>query len=230
MLTDPLLTPRLFSIRRVCPPVDPSLLPNPDLVLISHLHHDHCHPQTLRALPGNPTFLVPHGGGDFLAREGIGPAIEAGPGDYLEVFGFRIQCLPTDHSGERVPFGPHAPALAFEICGTRRIYFVGDTGYFEPMRISSEPLDAALLPVAGWGDSLGPGHLDPTDAARATLQLGPRWVIPIHWGAYRNAIPAIARFNRRPDPAREFLAALAGSPAGIETALLRPGTGDRLEL
>ena len=165
-----------------------------------------------------------------MERQGIGPVVEAGPGDRLHLSGLQIDCLPTDHSGERVPFGPHAPALAFEICGTRRIYFVGDTGYFEPMRTSSQPLDVAMLPVAGWGDSLGPGHLDPAEAARAARQLRPRWVIPTHWGAYRNAIPGFRRGLQNSDPAQQLTAALAENPLGIETVVLRPGSTDQLNL
>ena len=230
MLTDPLLARRIFTIKRICPAVDPALLPDIDLVLISHLHHDHCHPRTLRALRGDPTYLVPHGGGEFLARHSIGPVAEAGPGDRLDVLGLQIQCLGVDHSGERVPFGPHAPALAFEICGSRRIYFVGDTGYFEPMRPGPQPLDVALLPVSGWGSSLGPGHLDPVDAARAAVHLRPRWVVPIYWGAYRNGLPTFSGAIPAPDPAQQFVDALAALTPEIEPVVLRPGTSDRLAL
>ena len=35
---------------------------------------------------------------------------------------------------------------------------------------------------AGWGPTLGAGHMDPLDAARATRLIGPRVAIPVHWG------------------------------------------------
>jgi L-ascorbate metabolism protein UlaG (beta-lactamase superfamily) len=44
-------------------------------------------------------------------------------------------------------------------------------------------LDLALLPVWGWGPTLGIGHLNPERAARALALLRPRLAIPIHWGA-----------------------------------------------
>lgn len=184
----------------------------------------------MRSLNGDPTFLVPHGAGEFLARESIGPVVEAGPGDLVSLLGLQIRCLAVEHSGERVPFGPHAPALAFEICGSRRIYFVGDTGYFEPMRPDPEPLDVAFLPVGGWGTSLGPGHLNPDEAARAAGQLRPRWAIPIHWGAYRSILPTAPRAEGTPDPARRFAEALGALSPEIEPVVLRPGTADRLTL
>ena len=173
---------------------------------------------------------MPHGGGEFLARQLIGPVVEAGPGDRLELFGLEIRCLAVDHSGERVPFGPHAPALAFEIGGSRRIYFVGDTGYFEPMRPDPRPLDVALLPVGGWGSTLGPGHLDPIEAARAADQLSPKWAVPIHWGAYRNALPTFSGAKPPAGPAQQFVEALAALPTNVESVVLRPGTSDRLVL
>ena len=43
-------------------------------------------------------------------------------------------------------------------------------------------LDLALLPIWGWGTSIGAGHLDPERAARAAALLSPRMVVPIHWG------------------------------------------------
>src|SRR5258706_14390535 len=42
----------------------------------------------------------------------------------------------------------------------------------------------ALLPVGGWGPTLGPGHMDPCGAARATALLRPRVAVPIHWGTF----------------------------------------------
>lgn len=47
------------------------------------------------------------------------------------------------------------------------------------------PLEAALVPVAGWGLKLGAGHLDPARAARAAAMLRPRLAVPIHWGTLR---------------------------------------------
>ena len=43
-------------------------------------------------------------------------------------------------------------------------------------------VDVALLPVAGWGARLPPGHLDPLAAARALELLAPQVAVPIHWG------------------------------------------------
>jgi L-ascorbate metabolism protein UlaG (beta-lactamase superfamily) len=59
------------------------------------------------------------------------------------------------------------------------------------------PLDLALLPVAGWGPRLPPGHLDARRAAEALRLLRPRAAVPIHWGTYSLVT------KRRPGPTLE---------------------------
>jgi L-ascorbate metabolism protein UlaG (beta-lactamase superfamily) len=83
-------------------------------------------------------------------------------------------------------------------------------------------VDAALLPVWGWGSTLGPGHLDPERAARAAAMIAPQVAIPIHWGTF-----ALGRPARRPAdpgwPARRF-AELAGEYAPtVQVSVLAPG-------
>jgi L-ascorbate metabolism protein UlaG (beta-lactamase superfamily) len=46
------------------------------------------------------------------------------------------------------------------------------------------PLDLALVPIWGWGPTLGPGHMDPEQAAEAVALLRPATAVPIHWGTY----------------------------------------------
>ena len=47
-----------------------------------------------------------------------------------------------------------------------------------------DDVDVALLPIWGWGPTIGNGHLDPTRAATATSLIRPRLVVPMHWGTY----------------------------------------------
>ena len=67
--------------------------------------------------------------------------------------------------------------------GGRSVYFAGDTDVFEEMA-DLAPVDVALLPIWGWGPSMGPGHMDPARAAEAARLLDARVAIPIHWGTY----------------------------------------------
>ena len=83
----------------------------------------------------------------------------------------------------------------------------------------------ALIPIWGWGPTLGRGrHLDPEKAAEAVRLLNPRIAIPIHWGTYAPLHMAIRRapeFVRSPPGAFE-LAARRVAP-GVEVRVLEPG-------
>ena len=81
--------------------------------------------------------------------------------------------------------GPTAPPLGFVVRGSRTVYFAGDTDLFDGMGDLGEPIDLALIPVWGWGPTLGRGlHLDPMRAAQALRLIRPRAAVPIHWGTY----------------------------------------------
>jgi L-ascorbate metabolism protein UlaG (beta-lactamase superfamily) len=84
-------------------------------------------------------------------------------------------------------------ALGYLIRGSRQIYFAGDTDLFEGMATLAPRLDIALVPIWGWGPSLGPGHLDPRRAAEALRLLRPRLAVPIHWGTYYPLWPGRSR-------------------------------------
>ena len=83
-------------------------------------------------------------------------------------------------------------------------------------------LDLALIPIWGWGASLGTGHLDPTRAAEAVALLRPRVAVPIHWGTFRPLHRGSrARFLR--DPVDEFAAAARDQAPEVEVRVLEPG-------
>ncbi len=131
-----------------------------------------------------------------------------------------ITAVEARHDGRRRPRGPHAPALGYLVRGNQVIYFAGDTELFAEMADLSPSLDAALLPVTGWGPTLGPGHMDPLHAARAARLTQPRIAIPIHWGT-------LLPFGRaRPDftdPPRLFAQHVAELAPNVEVRILAPG-------
>jgi L-ascorbate metabolism protein UlaG (beta-lactamase superfamily) len=61
------------------------------------------------------------------------------------------------------------------------VYFAGDTAVSEEMA-GLGPVDLALMPIWGWGPSLGPGHMDPDEAVDALELIRPRLAVPIHYG------------------------------------------------
>jgi L-ascorbate metabolism protein UlaG (beta-lactamase superfamily) len=223
VMTDPAITPRLAHLRRHHP-VDPLHLERPDLVLISHLHMDHLHVPSLRLLGDDLDLVVPVGAGRLLQRRGIGQVREARAGDTMHHGPLTIEVVPAVHSSRR---GPHtrlaADAVGYVVrSDAMSVYFPGDTALF-PQMSSLGSIDVALLPIWGWGPSLGHGHLDPGGAARATELIDPATVIPIHWGTYS---PLGVR-RRPPDwlrtPVRRFEHEMGRIGASERLRVVEPG-------
>jgi len=228
ILTDPVLRDGLGPVRRQVRAVLPELFADLDAVFISHGHHDHLDPASLRQIPGKPTVIVPRGFGGLVAGLGLGPVEEVEPGDRLAIDRVHVTVTEALHSGRREPFGPEGPAIGCVIDGSRRVYFPGDTDLFPGMDALAGSLDVALLPVWGWGPTIGPGHMDPERAAQAAAILRPGLAIPIHWGTLypaglRRVVPAPFE-----DPGRAFVAAAARLAPDVEVRLLAPG--DALDL
>jgi len=186
LLTDPVLTDRLAHLRRMSGPT-PRLPAAPDAVLLSHLHADHLHLASLRALPGAPRLIVPRGAAGFVARS-LGPGfarrcVELAPGEDTTVGPVRVRAVPAAHDGGRGPWSrERALAVGYVVEGAARTWFAGDTGLFDEMS-DIGPLDLALIPVGGWGPSLGShGHLDAADGAEALRRVKAAWAVPVHYG------------------------------------------------
>jgi L-ascorbate metabolism protein UlaG (beta-lactamase superfamily) len=185
LLTDPATRARIGPLRRVEPVPRRSGLAGIDAVLISHLHWDHLDLPSLRDVGQRVPIVVPAGAEAWLRGSGFRHVQGMAPGATLELGGLRIDAVPALHSGFRPPLGPTAPALGYVLRGSRAVYFAGDTDLFEGMADLGGPIDLALVPVWGWGPTLGRGlHLDPLRAAEAVRRIRPRAAVPIHWGTY----------------------------------------------
>jgi L-ascorbate metabolism protein UlaG (beta-lactamase superfamily) len=183
LLTDPLLRNRVAHLRRVAP-VDVDSVGDVDALLVSHVHYDHLDLPSLRLLDRSLRVIAPRGAGPLLRRRGFEDVVEAEAGDEITVGPVAVRVTHAEHPASRGPLRAKAPSLGFLLAGTASVYFAGDTDLFDGMAALG-PLDLALLPVWGWGPSLGPGHLDPRRAAECAALLRARVAVPIHWGTYR---------------------------------------------
>jgi L-ascorbate metabolism protein UlaG (beta-lactamase superfamily) len=225
VLTDPLLRRRVAHLRRD-PGAELEAVAAADVVLISHAHRDHLDLPSLALLPAESLIVVPSGVGALVRRQGHSNVTEVVAGDSISVRGVEVAVLPAVHNGRRDPASrTKGPALGFAILASRRVYFAGDTALFDAMAGLVPKLDLALVPIWGWGPSLGRGgHLDPAAAALAVELLQPRIAIPIHWGTYA---PFHHTMRGRPSfleaPAAAFAASVAARSPGIDVRVLRPG-------
>jgi L-ascorbate metabolism protein UlaG (beta-lactamase superfamily) len=234
VLTDPVLTDRVSALRRVTRSSTSADRADVDLVLLSHLHGDHVHLPSLRLLSPHVRVVVPRGAGDWLRSRGIRNVDELAPGEELTHGDLRVTGVRADHSGHRwgprSTRGPQAVAMGHLIEGAdQRVYAAGDTDLFPEMAALAE-VDVALLPVWGWGPTLGPGHLNPTRAADAVALLRPKVAVPVHWGTLALAgLPQApgrhgARMRRLlKDPPHEFAAAVTRTGAPTRVLVTPPG-------
>ncbi|HEU0242980.1 MAG TPA: MBL fold metallo-hydrolase [Candidatus Limnocylindrales bacterium] len=229
ILTDPVLREGFGPVRRQVEAVLPELFADLDAVFISHGHHDHLDQPSLRRIPGRPTVIVPRGFGRLARRWDLGPVEEVEPGDHVTIDRVRLEVTYAEHSGKREPFGPVGPAIGVVIRGSRTAYFPGDTDLFPGLEALAGQLDVALLPVWGWGPTIGEGHMDPERAAEAAAILRPRLAVPIHWGTFYPA--GLRRVAPEPfeTPGSRFAEAVARLAPGVPVRVVAPGEAIDLE-
>ncbi len=233
LLTDPVLRGRIGHLRRHGGPVAAVLHSRLDAVLISHLHHDHFDRRSLELLDRSTRMIVPVGGGALTRGLGFSSVDEVRDGDRLTVGGLSLAVVHADHHparpGRGQAGGHQAQPVGYVTEASRRIYFAGDTDIFDEMEQIGQPrLDLALLPVWGWGPTLGSGHLDPRTAAEALRLLGAQSAVPIHWGTLYPFGLERLRPKALSDPPHLFKRYAADLAPGSEVKILAPG--DRLAL
>lgn len=71
------------------------------------------------------------------------------------------------------------------------VYFAGDSGYFGGFKeIGSRfDIDVALMPIGAYEPEwfMGPQHVTPEEALQAFEDVGARWFVPMHYGAFKLA-------------------------------------------
>jgi L-ascorbate metabolism protein UlaG (beta-lactamase superfamily) len=218
VLTDPLLRRRTAHLLRGGPVPAPGKV---DAILISHGHYDHLDFPSLVRLPRHIPVVLPRGLGKVVQRRGFGNVIELEEGEELPIGDIVVRATHADHPGRSAP-GRTALTVGFALLGSRRVFFAGDTDLFPEMDGLVDDLDVALLPIWGWGPTMGVGHLDPERAAQALTLLRPRTAVPIHWGTLRPFYTsAKAPFLR--DPPEAFASAAARLAPGVAIRVLAPG-------
>jgi L-ascorbate metabolism protein UlaG (beta-lactamase superfamily) len=156
---------------------------------------------------------------------------EVSPGDQVHVSGVSIDVLPAHHDGRRLPMSRAvAPALGFRmVADGHTVWYPGDTGAADHLHRVG-PVDLALVPIGGWGPTLGDEHLGPEQAAEVAVANRARWALPVHHGTFWPwGLRRVARSNHERlfiGPAGRFAAALAGEA----TTALPPEHGRRLVL
>jgi len=164
------------------------------------------------------TAVVPAGAAPLLDGLAFGAVREVRPGVSVRMGEAEVLAVPAWHDGRRHPGARALDTLGFLV---DRVWFAGDTGLAAELAELRGAVDVALVPVWGWGPKLGPGHLDPADAARAIALIAPRVAVPIHWGTYYPI--GLRPQGRLSEPPAEFAARAAELAPAVRIEQLAPG-------
>ena len=202
VLFDPVWSERPSPTRYVGPrrhhpaPVDLSELPQVDAIAISHDHYDHLDHSTVRALTATQKapFLVPLGIGAHLERWGVPlfRIIELDWEEEAEVAGLRFVSTAARHFSGRTLTRNDTLWGSWVVAGaTKRVFYAGDSGYFEGYRgigAAHGPFDLTLMPVGAYSPAWPDIHMNPEEAVNAHLDLGGRLLLPVHWATFTLAL------------------------------------------
>jgi len=228
LLTDPVLTSRIAHLRRRRGPAPTPEAGQCDAVLVSHMHADHLHLTSLPLIAREAALVVPRGAARLIHHD-YGAAysdrcIEVAPGHQFRIGSVEITVITAHHDGRRLPWSSYSgPAVGYRVDSSPSVWFAGDTDLYDDLAAEAGPVDVALVPVGGWGPSLGPGHLNPQRAAEAVQRVGASVAIPVHFGTFWPI-----GFDRvRPElflpPGDQFRSAMAELEPAVKVNLLVPG-------
>jgi N-acyl-phosphatidylethanolamine-hydrolysing phospholipase D len=229
ILTDPQWSDRAgptswLGPRRLGPPgLAFESLPRIDVVVISHDHFDHLDLPTVRRLAAtqDPLFLVPLGMRDWFRDNGMSHVEELDWWQEYQYRGVRFVCVPAQHFSQRSFWdGNRRLWASWAIVGReRRLYFGGDTGYFDGFREAGRrlgPFDVVALAIGSYlpAEIMKAVHTTPEEAVQAFLDLDGGVMLGMHWGTFDLAEEPLeeppvrmrGEFERRHlDPARAWI-------------------------
>jgi L-ascorbate metabolism protein UlaG (beta-lactamase superfamily) len=230
ILTDPLLTGAIVHLHRRAGLV-PLLPMGLDAVAISHVHMDHLHLPSLALLDAGTPVLLPRGATRLLGRLPL-EAVEVEAGDVIPVGDATVHVVPAVHDATRWPHGRvHGAAVGYVVQGAGATYFAGDTSVFPGMGdMYPGKLDVALLPVWGWGPTLGDGHMNPEQAAGCLPVLDVDVAVPIHYGTFWPRGFGWVRKRVFHEPGRDFAEHARRIAPSVDVRVLEVGTSTEVRL
>jgi L-ascorbate metabolism protein UlaG (beta-lactamase superfamily) len=195
ILTDPVLFSRVgidawigtIGLRRltVCA-LDPSQLPDIDVVLVSHAHFDHLDTASLGAIRGRPAAVMASRTSDLLPRRKYSSVHELGWGDAVRIGTTRgdleVRAIEVKHWGTRLRNDSYRGYNGYIIHREgRALLFGGDTAK-TPLFASYRrfgPFEAAIMPIGAY-DPYIRVHCTPEQAVDMADAAGARLFVPVH--------------------------------------------------
>jgi len=172
-------------------------LPAIDTVLVTHAHFDHLHRPSLRAIARHtrrvrgraPRIVIPEHVVDLVSDLGFREIIQLRWWESFTEKGVTATHTPSRHWGARILRDMHRGYGGYVLTSRKHsLYHAGDTAYFEGFREIGRRLhpEVALMPIGAYDPpSFRNVHTSPEDSVRGFVEMGARWLIPMHYGTFR---------------------------------------------
>ena len=180
IVTDPVFTGRYIFRRRKIPVPPLQSRSGTRLILVSHAHMDHLHPESIEMFPDSAVVLCPWTVAKYIEESGRDLRIMRTGDTYKYPHG-TIIAVHAEHPGKRYALrkGGADDAIGFVITTPYgNVYYSGDTGYFEGMIDIGATWQPQIAII-----NITP-HLRGGSAVRAVWATRAEIVIPVHFGAY----------------------------------------------
>lgn len=196
ILMDPVFSSRIKVLkRRVDSGIPSYVIERAKVLLISHTHYDHLDIPTLKKLPKDVKAFCPWGAGKILKKAGLNNITEMRWDEGINVDGEEVVFLRSAHWSFRFTDWKSGWGSFYFTKDGVSFYFAGDSAYHSHFSEIGRrfKIDVAFLPVGAYRPSfiMKRYHMNPLEALRAFQDLNAKYMIPIHWGAYRIAMEGI---------------------------------------
>jgi L-ascorbate metabolism protein UlaG (beta-lactamase superfamily) len=168
-----------------------------DVILITHAHRDHFHPEEIERLSSSGAKIAAP---PDVAAELSGDVTPIAPGESHELAGVRFTTVPAYNTREEaLDFHPEAKrwvGYVIELDGTS-YYHAGDTDHAP--ELDDVRANVAFLPIGGHFT------MDPEEAGGLAKAIAPELAVPIHYGFVVGSASDGDRFRAAADPVKAEL-------------------------
>ena len=217
VFVDPVLTERFFPIQWLGPkrfselPVSAADIPHLNVILLTHDHHDHLEPRTIKALKSKTDrFIVPLGVEKHLIKWGIDKnKIESlawwESTHYKDI---EFTCTPARHFSGRRLTGQKRTEFCSWVLRTHdhQIFDSGDGSvgkHFEMIHERFGDFDLSFMECGQYNDKWHYSHMYPEESVQMAQKVGAKVSVPVHWGSFVLSVHAwddpIRRFKKEAD-------------------------------
>ncbi|WP_406610277.1 MBL fold metallo-hydrolase [Agarivorans sp. JK6] len=170
------------------PPLELSELDSIDGVIISHDHYDHLDKHSIKLLKDKVEhFVVPEGVDQHLLDWGVdSQKIQRLRWWQSANFGdLTVTATPTQHFSGRGLFDANQTLWASYVIDApeQRIFFSGDSGYFDGFKQIGErygPFDLTMMETGAYDKDWSAVHMTPEQTLQAHLDLKGKALMPVH--------------------------------------------------